>query len=653
MISRKTIDEIFDRIAVFDVIQDFVDLKKRGVNYIGLCPFHNEKTPSFTVSPAKNIFKCFGCGRGGNGIDFLMEHEAFSYPEALKYVARLYGITVEETFTSQEHIAEAQRRDSLQIVNDFALEDFREQLWKTDQGKNIGLSYLKERGFVEKTIKAFEIGYTPSTPRNRFSKRAVEAGYNPEYLKELGFMTERGYDFFNERIIFPIHSLSGKPIAFAGRIMNNRLKTAKYMNSPENELYHKRKVLYGMHLARKTMREEKRCFLVEGYTDVMMLHQNGIENVVATSGTALTAEQVRLIKRYADLIILLFDSDQAGVNATLRAIDMILEEGMNVQVLPLPDGSDPDNFVREKGHSGFLKYSDDNAMDFLQYKIGIHEKNHPESDPESQSRLIRDIVGSIAKIEDGIRQHLYLRETAGRMQVPEQVLIEELNLQLGTQMKKRHQERVREMRQSTQTGPLRKHETSSPGKSDKTSDAQTDGIQERDIIRVLLQHGQKPVEEDLTVSQFVLDNITDVIELFQNENYRKILDHYRKADQENRPLDFEYFNRLEDPGLRKSAIDVYTVKYDEEYSKNWIDMWDMDLQTQPDPENNHKKDVRQALMRFKLRKATEMCESNRKKIEELQKANKDDEAFKHLAMQQKLLAIRNEIAKEFKTIILK
>lgn len=639
--------------AVFDVIRDFVDLKKRGVNYIGLCPFHNEKTPSFTVSPAKNIFKCFGCGRGGNGIDFLMEHEALSYPEALKYIARLYGITVEETFTSQEHIAEAQRRDALQIVNDFALEDFREQLWKTDQGKNIGLSYLKERGFVEKTIKTFEIGYTPSTPRNRFSKRAVDAGYNPEYLKELGFMTERGYDFFNERIIFPIHSLSGKPIAFAGRIMNNRLKTAKYMNSPENELYHKRKVLYGMHLARKTMREEKRCFLVEGYTDVMMLHQNGIENVVATSGTALTAEQVRLIKRYSDLIILLFDSDQAGVNATLRAIDMILEEGMNVQVLPLPEGSDPDNFVREKGNSEFLKYTDENALDFLQYKIGIHEKNHPESDPESQSRLIRDIVGSIAKIEDGIRQHLYLRETAGRMQVPEQVLIEELNEHLGTQLKKRHQERVREMRQSTQTGPLRKHETSSPGKSDKASGAQGDGIQEKDIIRVLLQHGQKPVEEDLTVSQFVLDNITDVIELFQNENYRKILDHYRKADQENRPLDFEYFNRLEDSSLRKSAIDVYTVKYDEEYSKNWIDMWDMDLQTQPDPEKNHKKDVRQALMRFKLRKATEMCESNRKKIEELQKANKDEEAFKHLAMQQKLLAIRNEIAKEFKTIILK
>jgi len=638
--------------AVFDVIQDFVDLKKRGVNYIGLCPFHNEKTPSFTVSPAKNIYKCFGCGRGGNGIDFLMEHEALSYPEALKYIARLYGITIEETFTSQEHIQEAQHRDALQIVNDFALQDFMAQLWNTDQGKSIGLGYLKERGFLEKTIKTFEIGYTPSAPRDRFSKRAVNEGYNPEYLRELGFTTERGYDFFNERIIFPIHSLSGKPIAFAGRIMNNRPKTAKYMNSPENELYHKRKTLYGMHLARKTMREEKRCFLVEGYTDVMMLHQNGIENVVATSGTALTVEQIRLIKRYAEQIILLFDSDQAGIKATLRAIDLILEEGLNVQVLPLPDGDDPDHFVRKKGHTEFLKYTDENAQDFLQYKIDLHKKTDQSNDPESQSGLIKDIVGSIAKIEDGIKQHLYLRETANKMQVPEQVLLEELNSRLGQQLKKRHTERLRELRQSNQGSPLRKYDTPSE-KSDSKTASSSDTIQERDIIRVLLQHGQKPVEEDLTVSQFVLDNITDVIELFQDENFRKILEHYQKADRENRPLDFEYFNRLEDPDLRKSAIDVYSVKYDEEYSKNWIDMWDMDLQTQPDPEKNHKKDVRQALMRFKLRKATEMCESNRKKIEELQSKNKDDEAFKHLVMQQKLLSIRNEIAKEFKTIILK
>lgn len=652
MISRKTVDDIFNRLEIYDIVQDFVDLKKRGVNYIGLCPFHNEKTPSFTVSPAKNIYKCFGCGKGGNGVDFLMEHEAFSYPEALRYIARLYGITIEETYTSQEHIEEAQHRDALQIVTDFAHKDFQDQLWNTDQGKSIGLGYLKERGFLESTIKTFELGYTPSMPRDRFTKLAQNAGYKEEYLKELGLTTARGYDFFNERIIFPIHSLSGKPIAFAGRIMDSRSKMAKYMNSPENELYQKRKVLYGLHLARRQMREEKRCFLVEGYTDVMMLHQNGIENVVATSGTALTEEQIRLIKRYSDQIVLLFDSDAAGTKATLRAIDLILQEGLNVLILPLPEGNDPDHFIRETGHSGFIEYTESHALDFLQYKIHLHEKSDSAGDPEAKSELIRNIVQSIAKIEDGIKQHLYLRETAGSMDVPEEILIEELNIQLDHQIKRRHSQRLRDMRKSEQGSPLRKHRSHDPKSKDQQAPAKTT-LHEKDIIRVLLQHGQKMIDDEITVAQFVLDNITDVIDLFQNEKYKTIIKHFQDGDQNDTPVDFEYFNRLEDTEIRRTAIDIYSSELDEKYSKNWIEMWEMDLQTQPTPDKNHKKDVRQALMRFKLKKATEMCESNRRKIEQLQNENKAEEAYKHLVMQQRLIDIRNEIAKEFHTIILK
>lgn len=652
MISKATIDEIFDKMSVVDVVQDFVSLKKRGVNYIGLCPFHNEKTPSFTVSPSKNIYKCFGCGRGGNGIDFLMEHEAFSYPEALKFVARMYSIPVEETYSSSEHIQESRHRDALQIVNDYALRYFGEALWNTDHGKSIGLGYLKERGFLEKTIRTFDIGFAPSGTSEQLSKAALAAGYEKQYLRELGFTTEKGYDFFSGRIIFPIHNLSGKPIAFAGRTMSKQSRGPKYLNSPENELYHKRKALYGLHLARRSIRSENRCFLVEGYADVMMLHQNGVENVVATSGTALTPEQIRMIRRYTENIVLIFDSDEAGTKASLRAVDLILEEGINVHILPMPQGDDPDSFIRRKGHNGFLEHIENNLLDFLNYKISLSDPADAR-DPVAQANLIKSIVSSVVLIEDGLKRHFYLRETSRLMEVPEETLIEELNIQLDALIKKKQVERLREVRtERRESSPQQTYPESrtSPDGSQSTESVQ---LQEKDIIRVLMQHGQKLLEEDLTVAEFVIDNITDVIDLFQNENYRKILSHFVKAYNEDRPLDFEYFNRSEDAEMRKSAIDAYTNKYEAEYSKNWIDMWDMDLQTQPAPEKNHKKDVRQSLMRFKLRKAVEMCEQNRSKIKELQSSGKDEEVLKHLAVQQKLLAIRNEIAREFKTIILK
>lgn len=650
MISKKTIGEIFDRLSVLDVVQDFVNMKKRGVNFIGLCPFHNEKTPSFTVSPSKNIYKCFGCGRGGNGIDFLMEHEAYSYPEALRYVANLYNIPIEETYQSSEEIQESHRRDSLQIVNDFALEFFREQFWNSDQGKSVALGYMKERGFIEKTIKSYELGFAiPS--RDELTREAGKKGYKKEYLQELGLVTQRNQDFFFDRIIFPIHSMSGKPIAFAGRLLRSRTNAPKYLNSPESEIYQKRKVLFGLHLAKKTMRSENKCYLVEGYTDVMMMHQNGFQNVVATSGTALTPDQIRMIKRYTDTIVLVFDSDTAGAKATLKGIDLILEESMNVLVLPLPEGTDPDSFVLEQGHGGFTEYESIHRMDFLKYKLSLISEEDKQN-PVTQSEMIRDIIDSIAIIDDGIKRHLYLRETAKWMNVPEQTLVDVLNESLENRIKQMKTQRLRDARQARrEQPPLFSPPTESIQKAPEVSAA--DSLHEKDIIRVLIQHGQKHIEENLTVSEFVMENISDVVDFFQNPGYKKILDHYLQSHQNNTPIDFEYFNRSEDQELRKTAIDVHTDKYDGDYSKNWIDMWDMDLQTQLAPDKNHIKDVRQALMRFKLKKAMDLCASNRKKIEQYQAEGKDQEALKHLVAHQKLLSIRDQIAKEFKTIIVK
>ena len=517
MISQKTIGEIFDRMEVRDIIQDFVSLKKRGVNFIGLCPFHNEKTPSFTISPTKNIYKCFGCGRGGNGIDFLMEHEAYSYPEALKYVAKLYNIAIEETYRSPETVQESQQRDALQIVNDYAQEFFKKNLWETDSGKSIALGYLKERGFIEKTIKAFEVGYA-HRDRDHFTKEALQKSYKKEYLQELGLMTQNNQDFFSNRIIFPIHSLSGKPIAFAGRTLHTQSKSPKYLNSPESELYHKRNVVFGLDLARKSIRAENKCYLVEGYTDVMMMHQNGIENVVATSGTALTADQIRLIKRYTDTIHLIFDSDAAGVNATLKAIDLILTEAMNVLILPLPEGQDPDGFVREKGNSGFLTYVADHEQDFLSFKISLQDKKSG-NDPVSRAEMIRDILSSIALIDDGIKRHLYVRETSQAMNVPEQTLIEELNVHLEQRLTEEKKDRFREARQARRDQQSPEGSKHTPGSS--TSQAKTEGaLHEKDIIRVLIQHGHKQLDEESTVAEFVMENIADVIDLFQNQEYK-------------------------------------------------------------------------------------------------------------------------------------
>ena len=389
MIDQLTIQRILDAADITDVVSGFVTLRRRGVNMLGLCPFHNEKTPSFTVSPSKGIFKCFGCGKGGNVVNFIMEHESLSYPEALKWLARKYSIEVVETEETEEQKQLKDDRESMMIVSAFAGKYFMRNLWEESEGRAVGLSYFRERGFRDDVLRKFEAGYSPDG-KAPFTETAQKQGYRMEYLEKTGLTIRRDdwvRDRFAGRIIFPVHNLAGRIIAFGGRNLKNDPKAAKYLNSPESEIYHKSRELYGIFQARREMARAEKCYLVEGYTDVLSLHQAGIENVVASSGTALTSDQIRLIKRFTNNITIIFDGDEAGIKASLRGIDLVLEEGMNVIVLLLPDGEDPDSFAKKKGAQGFSEYVAENETDFIRFKTSLLMKD-AEKDPIVRSRRI-------------------------------------------------------------------------------------------------------------------------------------------------------------------------------------------------------------------------------------------------------------------------
>ncbi len=440
MIKEKTVQEIFETARVEDVIQDYVSLKRRGVNLIGLCPFHNEKTPSFTVSPAKNIYKCFGCGKGGNAVQFLMEHEQFTYPEALRHLAAKYGIEIEEEEVSSEERLEQQRADSLFLVNEFAMNYYQEQLFETDLGKSIGLNYFKERGFREETIKKFGLGYAPEG-KDKFTLAAVNASYNAELLKQLGLTTDYGSDFFRNRVMFTIRNLSGKVVALAGRIMATDVKAPKYINSPETEIYHKSKVLYGAYFAKGPIRKQDECILVEGYTDVISLHQAGIENVVASSGTSLTTGQIHLIKRYTSNVKVLFDGDPAGIKAALRGIDMLLEQDLNVRIVILPEGEDPDSYLKKVGTEAFKDFiNGEEAKDFILLKADLLLQE-AGNDPIKRAGIIKEIVQSIARVPDPLKRSLFVKECSRLFEVDENILINETNKAVAGHMKRREQER--------------------------------------------------------------------------------------------------------------------------------------------------------------------------------------------------------------------
>ncbi|AMO20909.1 DNA primase [Flavobacterium columnare] len=489
MISKNTIETVFETARVEEVIGDFVQLKRAGTNLKGLSPFSDEKSPSFMVSPVKQIWKDFSSGKGGNAVTFLMEHEHFSYPEAIRYLAKKYNIEIEETEQSTEEVAVANEKESMYLVSEFAQKFFQDKMLHTNEGQAIGLSYFKERGFTLDTIKKFGLGFSPEG-WDVFTKEALEKGYKLEFLEKTGLTITkedgRHFDRFKGRVMFPIQSMSGRVLGFGGRILINDKKVAKYVNSPESEIYHKSKVLYGIYYAKQAIAKQDNCFLCEGYTDVIQMHQAGIENVVASSGTALTPNQIRLINRLTKNVTVLFDGDAAGLRASIRGIDLILEEGMNVKVCTFPDGDDPDSFARKTPHDDLLRYLDENAMDFIQFKASLLMKE-AKNDPIKKADLIRDMVISIAKIPDRIKREVYIKECSRIMDISEEVLFNTL----AQLVQKDITESNKKLKQEQKAFTVVKNE-------DQSAKSKID-VQyqlERKIIEILLLYGN--AEEEFT-----------------------------------------------------------------------------------------------------------------------------------------------------------
>lgn len=492
MISKETIDKVFETARVEEVIGDFVNLKKSGSNFKGLSPFSDERTPSFMVSPVKQIWKDFSTGKGGSAVSFLMEHEHFSYPEAIKYLAKKYNIEVEETERTDEQKEAANERESMYLVSEYARDYFHKTMLNSEQGKAIGLSYFKERGFTAATIEKFQLGYNPDQ-WDAFTSEAIRQGYKLDYLEKTGLSIvkeEKQFDRFKGRVMFPIHSMSGRVLGFGGRILDSSKKAAKYLNSPESDIYHKSKVLYGIYYAKQAIAKEDNCYLVEGYTDVIQMFQSGIENVVSSSGTALTPEQIRLINRLTKNITVLFDGDAAGQRAALRGIDLILEQGMNVRVCSFPEGEDPDSFSRKHSKEEIVAFFDENAKDFIQYKANLLVEE-AAGDPVKKADTVRDMVESISKIPDAIKQEIYVQECARIMEVSETVLYNTL----AQILKKDKKEAAKQNRGNQSQSPPPEYMSVVPDEMPNAVEKVNVLYElERKLIESLLLYGQ--VEED-------------------------------------------------------------------------------------------------------------------------------------------------------------
>ena len=564
MIPKETIDEIFETALIDEVVGEFVTLKKRGVNLIGVCPFHNEKTPSFTVSPVKGIYKCFGCGAGGNSVNFIMEHEHYTYPEALRYLAKKYGIEIEEEELTPEMEQELSERESQYIVSAFAEKYFIEHLHNSEEGQAIGLSYFKERGFTVETIEKFKLGYSPNK-NDAFTQTALKEGYKLEYLQKTGLTKgseDNLYDGYRGRVMFPIHNLSGRVIAFGGRTLKTDKKVAKYVNTPECDIYHKSKVLYGIYFAKKSIIQGDNCYLVEGYTDVISLHQSGVENVVASSGTSLTQDQIKLVKRYTNNITILYDGDTAGIKASFRGIDMILEEGMNVRVVLFPDGEDPDSYARELSEEELKNYITDNAKDFIVFKSDLLSKE-AEGDPIKKSALIHEIVESIALVPDHITRSLYTKQCAKLLDVAESALISEINKSIRKKLSKKRNQPVQ-----PEIPPIEQYEDLI-GEVEETDIGNQFEHQERDIIRLLLNYMGESFEYEtdekekieVTVDQFLLHEIISDELQFKNAHYQSIIEAFVNAFEKEETLTQNYFINHQNPVIQKIAVDLISDKH--------------------------------------------------------------------------------------------
>jgi len=572
MIKKETIDKIFEAAHIEEVVGDFVQLKKSGSNFKGLSPFTNEKTPSFMVSPAKGIYKCFSSGKGGNSVSFVMEVEKFSYPEALKYLANKYNIEIEEDAPNPEDLKKQGERESISAVVKYAGQYFADTLLNTDEGKNIGLTYLKERGYRDDIIEKFQLGYNPSG-WDTFSKHALKQQYSEDILIKAG-LSKKGkegklFDFFHGRIMFPILSATGAPIAFGGRVLESNAKTAKYFNSPESELYHKSRVLYGLYLAKKSMVSLDECFLVEGYTDVISLHQAGVENVVASAGTALTNDQIKLIRRFTPNITVLYDGDAAGIRASFRGIDLLLQEGMNVRCVLFPDGEDPDSFAKKHSDAELKDFLQNERKDFIHFKTEILLKEIGD-DPIKRAGLIKDMVQSIALIPDSISRQVFLKQCSKELQVGEDALLSELNKHIAG---KRVQQQQDAQRQPTPQEPM-------PQDPEWGQRHQIEGnrfdlhFQEKELLRILLSYGNEATEftieneagekstNQIIVGEFVLNTLQSESLSFSNEHHQQALEILIDQFAQNGKFDAKTLINHPDQNIQSVVVDVLSMPHE-------------------------------------------------------------------------------------------
>ncbi len=597
MIDQATVERIYAAANIVEVIGDFVQLRKKGVNYQACCPFHNEKTPSFVVSPSKGLFKCFGCGKGGNAVTFVMEHENMTYPDALKYVARKYGIEVQERELTAEETQRNDDRESMLIVSHYAADWFVEQMMSTDEGQSVGLGYFRGRGFTEATIRKFGLGYCPSSG-DAFTQAALGDGYKEEFLTSTGLTIKRDdgrlYDRFFGRVMFPIHSVSGRVTAFGGRTLRTDKKAAKYVNSPESEIYHKSNILYGLFFAKRAITQQDVCILVEGYTDVISMHQSGVENVVASSGTSLTVEQIRLISRFTKNITVIYDGDAAGINASMRGIDMILREGLNVRVVPMPDGDDPDSFARTHSAAEVREYIAAHEEDFITFKAR-KLLSDAGNDPLKRAALIADVVESIAEIPDAITRSVYIKDTARMLDVDQQLVAEEVarkRLSHGSDTQTREFIRNQQIEVRRDAAALDRRGVVAGSSMEEL---------EKELVKYLIKYGDRDFEYkegknmvSLNVAGIIINDLEANGLTFRNAHYKALYDSYielynkRAAEQEDmgdyenmmRPrleqqqeaipeIGMHHFINHPDPNVCNAAVDILTDEENYAVSKLW------------------------------------------------------------------------------------
>jgi DNA primase len=644
MISPSTIQQILSRIDIIDIISSFVKLKKRGSNYLGLCPFHNEKTPSFTVSPSKEIYKCFGCGRSGNSISFLMEHEKYSYVEALRWLANKYNVEIEETETSPEIKQQQLLADSLYAINNFAQKYFTDVLFNTDEGQDVGLSYLKQRGFREEIIKKFQLGFNPSS-RDNFAKAALAAQYNIDYLQKSGLVTvrdEKPADNYRGRIIFPVHNQSGKIVGFGARLIKNNDKAPKYINTPENEIYVKSKILYGSYFARMAIDKADECLLVEGYTDVIALHQAGIENVVASGGTSLTTDQLRLIKKYTSNLTIIYDGDAAGVKAALRGLDMALEEGLNVKLVLIPDKEDPDSYINKKGVSAFTDFIAANKKDFILFQLDIALKDAGD-DTNKRSVVVNQIAETISKInkaEDFTKQQDYIRKSAELLKIDESGLHNLVNKFIREKINKQERKSF-SVDKVYQEGAAT---TIPTGDEDLINLLNEDEQSERAIVRSLLEFGLKEWEPGITVANYILNNISED-ELIDNNKLMEVIQTYKAwydAGIEPTEKNFLYHENQQ-----MSALVVSIMEFPYEVSPGWKEHYEMPVPTRDD---TYKEEVFSTVNYLKLRKIKRLISINQKDLEQPHSA---EEQLSLLQTHKYLKGLEVEMTRQMGTVILR